>query len=177
MDLDVHLPAIAAGDARAFAAWLAGAEAPLRRSLRRFARVVDTEAVLQEGLLRVWQVAPRIERDGKPNALLRMAHRIVGNAAIDETRRQRLPPPELAPEPIDPTEPDPLLRRAIAECRDKLPPKPAQALTARLGAHRSDAELAEGLGLKLNTFLQNVGRARKLLLECLALAGITLEVA
>ena len=54
-DLDIHLTAIAAGDATAFAAWLAGAELPLRRRLRPFASSVDTEAVLQEALLRVWQ--------------------------------------------------------------------------------------------------------------------------
>lgn len=177
MDLDVHLSAIQAGDAEAFAAWLAGAEVPLRRSLRGFARVVDTEAVLQEALLRVWQVAPRFTPDGKPNALLRFAQRTVRNAAIDEVRRQRQAPPELAPEPIAPVEPDPLLREAIRRCREQLPAKPAQALTARLGAHRSDRELAAQLGLKVNTFLKNVGRARKLLVECLSRAGVTLELA
>src|SRR5690606_14601871 len=72
IDLDVHLAAIVAGDTRAFGRWLAGAEAPVRDSLRSFARVVDVEAVLQEALLRVWQVAPRFEPDGRPNGLLRL---------------------------------------------------------------------------------------------------------
>jgi len=53
-DLDRHLPAIVAGDAQAFAAWLAGAEPRIRASLRGFAAQVDVEAVLQETLLRVW---------------------------------------------------------------------------------------------------------------------------
>ena len=64
-----------AGDKDAFAAWLAGAERPVRISLRSFAVKVDTEAVLQEALLRVWQVAPRVRPDGRSNALLRFALR------------------------------------------------------------------------------------------------------
>ena len=92
IDLDAHLPSIASGDAPAFGRWLAGAEEPVRRSLRSFAAVVDAEAVLLETLLRVWQVAPRVERDGQPNALLRVALRIARNAAIDEVRRARVAP-------------------------------------------------------------------------------------
>jgi DNA-directed RNA polymerase specialized sigma24 family protein len=75
-DLDAHLPGIRAGDAQGFAAWLAGAESPLRAALRSFAAVVDVEAVLQEAFLRVWQLAPDFVPDGRPNALLRYAHRI-----------------------------------------------------------------------------------------------------
>ena len=66
-DLDVHLPAIAAGDADAFARWVAGAEPILRRSLRAFAALVDGEAVVQETLLRAWQAAPRVGRAGRPD--------------------------------------------------------------------------------------------------------------
>ncbi len=88
-DTDRELAAIAAGDADAFARWLARAEPALRRSLRRFAVAVDTEAVLQEGLLRAWQVAPRCERDGRPHGLLRLSMRIVQNLAISEARRRR----------------------------------------------------------------------------------------
>src|SRR6185437_5928786 len=75
-DLDVHFPAIAAGDAGAFGRWLAGAEPCLRQSLRPFAARVDTEAVVQEALLRTWQVVPRHAPDGRPNSLLRLALRI-----------------------------------------------------------------------------------------------------
>lgn len=64
-DLDSFLPAILAGDVDAFGYWVAGAEARLRNSLRHFAAVVDTEAVVQETLLRVWQVAPRFVSDGR----------------------------------------------------------------------------------------------------------------
>ena len=76
-DLDVHLGAITIGDTRAFARWLAGAEGTVRDSLRSFATAVDVEAVLQEALLRVWQVAPRFEADGFANSLLRLSIRIV----------------------------------------------------------------------------------------------------
>lgn len=178
IDLDVHLSAISAGDAGAFGRWLAGAEPPLRASLRPFAARVDTEAVLQEAMLRTWQVAPRHAPDGKANSLLRLSMRIAKNLCIDEVRRARVTPADeealeqaslaqIDPEPR--SGPDPLLRRVIDECRKLLPGKPAEALAARLasGGAEPDETLAERLGMRLNTFLQNFTRARKLLAECL----------
>jgi RNA polymerase sigma-70 factor (ECF subfamily) len=183
IDLDQHLPGIVLGDDQAFAAWLAGAEPAVRGSLRSFAAAVDTEAVLQEALLRVWQVAPRVRPDGRPNSLLRMAVRIARNVAIDEVRRGRADPIDPAVlERVeiggDPVPADPLLRRLVERCRAKLPEQPAKALTARLEAlgGLSDRDLAAGLEMTVNTFLKNVGRARALLLECLARSGVTVEV-
>lgn len=184
-DLDVHLAAIAAGDARAFGRWLAGAEEPVRRSLRSFAAAVDVEAVLQEALLRVWQVAPRVAPDGRPNALLRFALRVARNHAIDEVRRARLQPSEadaleraLHAEQgeVEPVLPDPALRAALERCRDGLPAQPRRAFDLRLAAQggRADRDLAEEAGMQLNTFLKNVGRARALLVECLKRAGVEL---
>lgn len=184
MDLDVHLRSIVAGDRRAFAAWLAGAERPVRDSLRSFAKVVDVEAVLQEALLRVWQVAPRLEPDGRPNGLLRLGVRIARNLAVSELRRTRATPTEpgeleaalaAIDEPAGP--PDPMLRLAIEACRDKLPGKPRQALDARLasGGGQGDGELAAALGMKLNTFLQNFTRARQLLADCLKKRGVIVD--
>ena len=184
MDLDCHLLGIVAGDPEAFARWIAGAEPPLRASLRPFAAGVDTEAVLQEALLRLWQVAPRVERDGKPNALLRLGVRVAHNLALSEARKHRADPVEDAALEramehaglgLDPATPDPLLREVIARCREKLPGKPAEALRQRLehpGA--PDVELAQALKMKLNTFLQNFTRARKLLAECLERHGVRL---
>lgn len=184
-DLDEYLPAIAAGDKRSFGLWMSGAERSLRLSLRSFATSVDTEAVIQETLLRVWQVAPRVKSDGRGNSLLRMATRIAKNLAISETRRTRAdlldtPDLERAAQSDQPTEAaptDPLLRKIIAACKERLPKKPLAALEARLqcrGAERDDA-LAARLGMKKNTFLQNFGRARKFLAECLRKNGIDLE--
>jgi RNA polymerase sigma-70 factor (ECF subfamily) len=184
MDLDLHLAAIMAGDKVSFARWLAGAERPVRESLRSFAKVLDVEAVLQEALLRVWQVAPRFEPDGKPNGLLRLSVRIARNLAVSELRRIRATPTETADietqlahlePPAGP--PDPILRQAIEACRDKLPAKPRQALDARLDSAggRDDEDLATALGMKLNTFLQNFTRARQLLAECLKKNGIVID--
>lgn len=175
IDLDDHLPMIVLGDSTAFGRWLAGAEAPLRLSLRPFASRVDTEAVLQESLLRVWQVAPRHVPDGKPNSLFRLAIRVARNLAVDEVRRARKAPvPEedidaAAGADIVSAGPDPFLRKAIEECRDNLPQKPAEVLGARLssGGAEPDQTIAERLGMRLNTFLQNFTRARKMLAECL----------
>ncbi len=74
-------------------------------------------------------------------------------------------------------EPDPFLRRVIEECRKLLPVKPGEALSARLvgGGVEPDETLAERLGMRLNTFLQNFGRARKLLAECLAKRKVDLD--
>lgn len=180
-DTDFELGAIAAGDADAFARWLARAESPLRRSLRPFAVAVDTEAVLQEGLLRVWQVAPECAPDGRPHGLLRLGMRIVRNLAISAARRHRLAPVPAGddlPEPIvEPHVPhDDSVRQAISRCRDKLPPQPKKALAARLddAGLRPDHELAAGLAMRTNTFLQNITRARTLLAECLRRAGVEL---
>jgi RNA polymerase sigma factor (sigma-70 family) len=184
LDLDQHLAAIGAGDPQAFARWVAGAEPSLRGTLRPLATHVDAEAVLQEALLRVWQVAPRCRPDGRPNSLLRLGARIARNLAIDELRRNRataidpealaiLESDERGPDTIEAQVPDPLLRRLIDECRRALPDKPAQALTARLESQggEPDVTLAARLQMRLNTFLQNVARARKLLAACLEKRG------
>ena len=98
--------------------------------------MIDVEAVLQEALLRVWQVAPRFVPDGAPNGLLRLAVRIARNLAVSEVRRTRATPVEAIEVAIEISEPDPMLRQAIAECRDQLPAKPRQALDARLAGGR-----------------------------------------
>lgn len=182
--LDFLLPLIAAGDAQAFARYLALAEDRLRASLQSFAAVVDVEAVVQETFLRVWQVADRIEIDGRGDSLMRFTIRVGRNYAIDLMRRQtRVRPEELetltrladaqaeTPEP-----PDPLLRQTLARCRQRLPTQPAAALQARLDSAGSepDAVLAGRIGMRINTFLQNFSRARKLLAACLEKAGIAL---
>jgi RNA polymerase sigma factor (sigma-70 family) len=181
-DLDEHLGAIVAGEPDAFARWLAGAERPMRASLRSFAVRLDTEALLQEALLRVWQVAYRVAPDGRSNALLRFGLRIARNLALSELRRARVDPREIedleriaeSVGDLEPVAADPLLRQRIEECRQRLPPKPALALRLRLesAGDEPDASLAQRAGMKLNTFLQNFGRARKLLAACLAARGI-----
>ena len=185
-ELDLYVPAIVFGDERAFGRWLAaGAEDALRRGLARYAAAVDTEAVLQEALLRLWQVAPRFEDDGKPDGLLRLAHTIARNLALSEIRRRAptqrgrgaLAFDEAQDERIEATPPDPLLRAQLARCREQLPPSSREVFDARvLGAgRRSDAALAEQLGLKKNTLLKRFGRARALLLECLERAGVSVR--
>ncbi|HEY8206250.1 MAG TPA: hypothetical protein VIG99_02135 [Myxococcaceae bacterium] len=185
-DLDQELPAIRGGDAGAFGRWMAAAEPELRRALRPLAASVDVEAVLQESLLRIWQVAPRVEPDGRGNSLLRLAVTVARNVAMTELRRIR---PELTGDEViarvqlardagnAPALPDPHLRAAITQCQEKLPRQPAQALDARLrsGGAEPDETLAERLQMRLNTFLQNVTRARRFLLDCLKRRGIPLE--
>ncbi len=180
IDLDLERKDIGAGDSAAFGRWLARAEAPLRDSLRPFATRVDVESIVQEALLRVWNHAPEIEPDGRPNALLRWGIRAARNLAISELRRARVDLTAiealeaLAGIAPDPPLSDPLLRDRIHRCLAALPRKPAAALAARLGAAggEPDRVLAARLSMQLNTFLKNVGRARTALRECLRRLGV-----
>jgi len=180
MDLDEYLDAIGAGDTIAFGLWASRAEATLRAALRGMAERVDTESVMQETLLRVWNVAGRVERRG-PNSLLRLAIRIARNLAISEIRKRsrEIPWPggdsdDEPPGPVGPDPPDPFLRMRIKLCLAELSEKPRAALEARIrdGGARPDRDLASVLRMGLNTFHQNIGRARRLLRECLRRYGI-----
>lgn len=186
-DIDSYTEAIIAGDTTAFGHFMAMAEGTVRDSLRSFAGRVDTESVLQETFLRIWQIAPRFENDGKPNGLLRLALRIARNLAISETRRLRTGKGyaddlyhrvQSLQQGQGPTPPDPMLRRVIDGCRARLPKKPAQALAQRLASAGglADSALAARVGMTKNTFLQNFTRARKFLAQCLRDSGIDLEV-
>lgn len=174
-NLDFLWPAIRRADADAFARFLASTELPLRRSLAPFARHVDVEVVIQETLLRIWQVASRYEPDGAPNGLFRLALRIARNLALDERKRVRRAEAAWQRSALElevdvaPSEVDPKLRDIVSRCFEDLPPKPALALRTRLddGGLDSDASLAERCQMSHNTFLQNMSRARRLLGECL----------
>jgi RNA polymerase sigma factor (sigma-70 family) len=175
-DRDYFVQQIAAGDSRAFAQWIGHCEGQLRASLVRYARVVDTEAVVQEALLRLWQTAPAFVFDEKPNGFLRLAIRIARNLAIDSLRKRS--ETQLAPDAEEPAElwepPDPLLRRMIRRCYDALPHTNQRIFAARIESHgaESDEVLAGKQGMRLNTFLQKFTRARKLIAECLERHGV-----
>ena len=81
--VDTAFRAVSRGDHGAFARWVGLVEIPLRGSLRRFARQVDVEAIVQEGLLRMWRLASRVELEGE-DASLRYALRLVRNLALRE---------------------------------------------------------------------------------------------
>lgn len=171
-----------AGDLRSFERWMGSVELPIRLSLRRFARAVDVESVVQETLLRMWTLANDPERtlEGE-NASLRFALGVARNLARAEARRTgreiALPPEDLPEIPVAPDPPpSPALRKAILECIEKLPPKPLAAARGRLArAVLSDRDLAARLGMTVNTFLQNITRARKLILNCLERRGVSLR--
>ena len=173
---------ILVGDVTAFAGWMARTEEPIRSSLRRFASCVDVEGVVQETFLRVWRSARLVEGDGKPGRLLRYGLRIARNLAVSEARRRRMLDLDAAqaPEPtVEPSSvPDPSVADAVHACREKLPQQPRAAIDARIQSEGlvRDEDLAARVGMRTNTFLQNVTRARKLLAECLRLRGIDLAL-
>jgi len=178
--IDAAFEQVRARSPAGFAEWMRLVELPLRASLRGFARVVDAEAVVQEVLLRMWVIAERVELVG-PNASLRYALRIARNLALREAARlERFTPLADDPGPVVPDaapRPDPALRRAIWECLKRLPRQPLQALQARLRSQglEPDRDLAAARGMRLNTFLQNVSRARKALRKCLESRGVDLR--
>jgi RNA polymerase sigma-70 factor (ECF subfamily) len=177
-DLDLLQPAIAQGDAEAFGEFLASAEWELRESLRSFAKKLDVEAIVQESALRLWQVAPSFQPDGRPNGLLRLLVRIARNLAIDELRRRTREETRAEPPTVEVRDalPDPALRKAIRDCLVELPAKPRLAIEARIESDGAepDAALAFACEMRPNTFLQNVTRARKLLADCLQKKGVPL---
>lgn len=170
------------GEVDAFSGWVRRVEPELRRRLRPFARVADIEAVIQESLLRMWKLAPTLELTGE-NASLRYLATIAKNLAVHEARRWGAEVPLVdregeafeIPAPPEPSA-DHGLRAAILDCLERLSGAPARALGMRLeSGERSDRELAGRLRMKLNTFLQNVVRARRSVADCLDGKGIRLE--
>jgi DNA-directed RNA polymerase specialized sigma24 family protein len=168
------------GDQEAFTSWVRFCEPPLRRSLRPFAAAVDVEAVLQEGMARMWILAKTLKLKGT-DASLRYARTIVKNLARSEARRfgkdavgldELHNAPEAVVDPDPPT--DDRVQQAIRRCLEKLPARPREALLARLRGG-PDRGLASGVRMKLNTFLQNIVRARRLMAECLDRAGVNVE--
>lgn len=159
-------------------------EIPLRRSLQRYARAADVEVVLQETFVRMWLVADDRQRllEG-PNAAVKFAFAVARNVAFEEIRRCRqdrfvdLDSLDSLPEGrVEPDPPDPALARAIQDCMGRLPRQAQKALSARVREGvLPDRELARTLRMKVNTFLQNIVRARRLLRACLERRGVRLE--
>jgi len=171
------------GDVGAFANWMALVEPPVRGSLRRFARAIDVESALQETFLRMWIASQDRAREFEgDNASLRFTLRVARNVALEEVRRAKLDhlialddlDPSSEPS-IDPTPPaDEGLLNAIKDCVARLRGRPRDALLTRLarGHEQSDRDNAASLGMAVNTFLQNVVRARKLVAACLEGKGL-----
>lgn len=181
--IDALFPAVCEGDRDAFEAWLVEVETPLRKHLSSWARAVDVESVAQEALLRMWVFAQDRghELDGE-RASLRWLVGIAVNVARNEARRFRhehlVPSDELPESPIEPEPPpDPFLDQLIRRCIEEVSDKPRRALEARVASAGAiaDRELARTLGMKLNTFLKNIGRARKQVAACLRKSGAPLE--
>jgi len=182
-DIDRLFAAARDGDLPSFEEWMGSVELPIRLSLRRFARAVDAESIVQETFLRMWVLANDKERtlEGE-NASLRFALGVARNLVRSEARRfgkevllpaGDMPEVEVPPDPV----PDHGLRAAILRCIEKLARKPMAALRARLsgGGLSPDRDLAAELGMTLNTFLQNITRARRQVAVCLEQQGVELE--
>lgn len=188
-ELDALWARVCRGDRDAFGDWMGRVESPLRRGLAPFARNVDVEGVVQETLLRMWVYAQDrgVELAGE-DASLRWAHGMARNIARNEARRhgreRAMTPADLEgivanQGPVAPDDPptDPFVARAIRECLDLVVGQPLRAIRARLefGHLLPDQEIAQLVGMKVNTFRQNLVRAREQLRRCLEGKGVVPE--
>ena len=133
--------------------------------------------------MRMWLVArdPARVLEGS-HAPIKFAMRVARNVALEEIRRYRherfvgLDALDNRPEGrVEPDPRDPALARAIQDCMESLPEQPRRALSGRVrDGGLPDREIAAALRMKINTFLQNVVRARRLLRECLDRRGVRL---
>jgi DNA-directed RNA polymerase specialized sigma24 family protein len=179
-EVDTLFARVREGDLRAFGQWMGRVDRPVRASLGRFARAVDVEAIVQETLLEMWLLATNEKRTLEgANASLRYSIGLARNLARSEARRmgrvRYLPHEDLPENPQDPEPPsDPGLAAAIRDCMGRLTATLRRVLGARIerGPFQPDREIADGLGLKPNTFLQYVVRARRDVRKCLERKGV-----
>ena len=169
------------GDERAFGDWMGRVERPIHRMLRPFAPAVDTESVVQETLVRMWHLSqhPKRKLEGD-NASLRFAFGMARNLARNLARKYRrehlLPTSDSTDDEspvVEDVRPDPFLRWIIEKCLAALVGPLRRALGVRLeDGHRPAPELARSVRMTVNTFHQNVARARKSVAECLRKHGV-----
>jgi DNA-directed RNA polymerase specialized sigma24 family protein len=142
---------------------------------------VDTEGIVQEAFTRMWlRSQERMPALTGENASLRSAIVTAANLARNTARkhrREQLLPPEDIPVGIDPPVapplPDPLLRRIIRKCIDALAGPLRRAMRANLDRnHRPKPEQAQLAGMTVNTFNQNLVRARRGVDDCLRRNGV-----
>ncbi len=134
---------------------------------------------MQETLLKTWNRAPGIRRQGE-NSLLRFAITVARNLSIDEIKKKghEVPIPDAGGEELfdiaQPGPSDPFLRKRILECIERLPRQPRRALRARLrnAGARADAFIAKEIQMTLNTFHINIKRAREKMRSCLEAHGV-----
>ena len=180
-DVDDLWARVRSGDRIAFGDWMGRVERPIRFSLSRFARNVESEVVVQETLMRMWLLAQEPRELKGPDASLRFAIGMARNIALGEARRRErevsLPEDDVIEEPRPEPPSDPGLARAIRDCLDRLTGQVAKAIVARIeSGHRlSDRALAQLVGMTTNTLLQNIVRARRKIADCLEAKGVPRE--
>lgn len=170
------LQRIRLGDASAFDDLITRHQSALRAHLRRYVSQTDTEDLLQELWLRVWQRAGQWQ-GGKPLAWMLT---IATNLALNHLRRRQVLPTtleeeellELSPTPSDALLPGPeeevIWRdevRRVSSALEMLPEEKQQALRLIRIEGMSLREAADRLGVPIGTVKSRLHHARKLLME------------
>ena len=132
----------------------------------------DAEDVTQEVLLQAFRSLGAFERRSRFSTWL---YRIAYNRAIDARRsfRSRRDSEELTVDAAaEPTSPDLLRSRAVADCLSRVPDAQRAAIHLHYWLGHSTAEIAAALGVQPGTVKAWLFRGRHLIAACLAAKGV-----
>lgn len=167
-----------AGDTAAFAEIVREHQAMVYSLALHFLRDPATaEDVAQEVFLELYRNGPSLKSAAHVRLWL---HRVACHRSIDRARRRRRQTVlslDDAPEPATVAPPeDPLLRERLRRLVQSLPEKPRMALILRYQEGLTVREIAEAMGMPVNSAKSSLERALALLREKLARTGQGVEV-
>ncbi len=143
-----------------------------RLALRLLADAAEAEDVVQEAMLRLWQIAPRWEPGAAQPAT--WAYRVAMNLATDRLRRRRSVPLDAVPEPADeaPAPFEALLEtdrtRALEAALAQLPDRQRQAVVLRHLEGLPNPEIADVMGVGVEAVESLTARGKKRLADLLS---------
>jgi RNA polymerase sigma-70 factor, ECF subfamily len=118
------------------------------------------EEIAQEAFLRLYQNLERIE---SPAHLVQWLRKVTWRCAIDDSRKNSHQPSvslDDAPEPaVEQKNGDPLADRSVRSMVASLPPRPRMMVILRFQEELELAEIAEVMGMPVNTVKSGLNRA------------------
>ncbi len=143
-----------------------------RLALRLLGDTAEAEDVVQEAMLRLWQIAPRWQPGAaQPGTWV---YRVAMNLATDRLRRRRSVALDSVPEPADdaPAPFDALLEtdrtRALEAALVQLPDRQREAVVLRHLEGLANPEIADVMGVSVEAVESLTARGRRRLAELLS---------
>ena len=167
----------------AFQNWITMVEMPLHLSLRRFARAVDVECVVQQTFVDAWKLLRQKGYEWpSENVSLQWVISVAWDVARSEARRNGfehlLPPHEVSEAEPGPDEKARIaLREAMKDCTPKLTAEEEVTLLCRLQhGGFSEASIAGCCRKDVTTLASIVTKARRKVIRCLERKGIEVDL-